>query len=186
MSNRYKKIIILTLLLTFAFSAVGYPKTMGQAMIGSAAEIIFISMKYQVMLYALCAFYYSRFNRWPQNKEELVKFYQDIKDDKENGLKAMIDSAQSPWPPSESLGKEIGSLSKTFIYELRPFSGARLLIEGGFNQEITENIAAVGFSKCLFSTVGRKTPDGFSFTASDKNKGGRDYLSVSVNFKVKK
>jgi hypothetical protein len=71
-------------------------------------------------------------------------------------------------------------------YEFYPLPGGDLLIEGGFTAEFEKEFTSAGFGKCLFSTVARKTKEGFSFAPSDKAKGNRDYLSPKITFKIDK
>ena len=71
--NYARKLIVVTLLSVFLFSGSVYPENLGKAIANSVVEIVSSSFKQQIPLYVLCAFYYYRFDRWPQNKKELGK-----------------------------------------------------------------------------------------------------------------
>jgi hypothetical protein len=159
------KQLVIGVILLMAISGCAYPADLGSDIGEAIGKIVLLPTTTQFLLYTGCAAYYAEHNHWPQTKES---FAQGIKNSE------------------DKTAKELNSLDELIYYNFYPLKNGDVLIEGGFNQEITEQLVSSGISKCLFSVIAHKTEDGFSFTPSEKTKNNRDYFSLPLNFKVKK
>lgn len=160
-----KRLVLGVVLLIGILVRCAYPTDLGSDIGEAVAKVALLPTTTQFLLYTGCAAYYMQFNRWPQSKEDLAQGFKDSED---------------------KTAQEVNSLDKLIYYDLFPLENGDVLIEGGFNQEITEQLVSSGISKCLFSVIAHKTEDGFSFTPSEKTKDNRDYFSLPLNFKIKK
>ena len=181
-----RKLITIILLCLSLFNGLAYPANLGEEIAQAIGQLASVSIKLQMKLYVLSAFYYLKNERWPQDKQEFADFFGKMDEESEKEISLLMQSSQEKdtAPKAGSIKEDIDSLSKLIYYDFFPLDNGDLLIEGGFNQKLTKESTG-SMNKFPFSTVAHKTEEGFSFSPSDKAKQNTGYLSMPFKFKIK-
>lgn len=154
---------------------------LAKSLVQAGVEII----KYPTTLCILCIIYYGKFSRWPSKRKEFESCFKDLDDKDKKALFSLIQGFRSTGERSEYsqelFESEMKAFFKSIDYDFSQLKNGDLLIEGGFNEEITKSLGFLASSKRYFSIVGHTSEEKFSFLPSEKAERSRCFLKIKLN-----
>jgi hypothetical protein len=135
----------------------------------SAGKIVALTSVNQIIFYGVIASYHSKFNKWPANRDELIKAMSD------GSIEAKKEQGKDP--------KDVltGLEGVTFTR----LDDGTLLVEARYSDELEGQLQKIGLGKCRISAIASRTKEGYVFTPSEKTKNNRDYLTIPAKLKLK-
>ena len=182
----FKQVILLALAIVILSNGVALPQNPLDGFAEAIGKLVLQTTKYEAILFALCAQYFMKFNRWPSDKEEFKNYFLDTKnktsEEETPVMKKFLKAEEGATKKSpEEYAKES---FEALVFDFKNLPDGSLLIEGGLNldEKTKEDIKKMNLGSIMnFSVIARRTETGFSFSPSEKAKKSTDFLKQVFN-----